>query len=39
MKDGDIAGLAVFQDPYAYVAVKQINGLQLCCNGKQWKER
>jgi len=23
MKDGDIAGLAVFQDPYAYVAVKQ----------------
>jgi beta-xylosidase len=26
MKDGDIAGLAVFQDPYAYVAVKQENG-------------
>ncbi len=25
MKDGDIAGLAVFQDPYAYIAVKQIN--------------
>ncbi len=23
MKDGDIAGLAVFQDPYAYIAVKQ----------------
>jgi len=26
MKDGDIAGLAVFQDPYAYIAVKQENG-------------
>jgi beta-xylosidase len=26
MKDGDIAGLAVFQDPYAYIAVKQMNG-------------
>jgi beta-xylosidase/enterochelin esterase-like enzyme len=26
MKDGDIAGLAVFQDPYAYLAVKQDNG-------------
>ncbi len=26
MKDGDIAGLAVFQDPYAYIAVKQNNG-------------
>jgi len=26
MKDGDIAGLAVFQDPYAYIAVKQIRG-------------
>lgn len=25
MKDGDIAGLAVFQDPYAYIAVKQVN--------------
>ena len=24
MKDGDIAGLAVFQDPYAYIAVKKI---------------
>lgn len=23
MQDGDIAGLAVFQDPYAYIAVKQ----------------
>jgi beta-xylosidase len=23
MKDGDVAGLAVFQDPYAYIAVKQ----------------
>lgn len=26
MKDGDIAGLAVFQDPYAYIGVKQTNG-------------
>ena len=26
MKDGDIAGLAVFQSPYAYIAVKQENG-------------
>lgn len=25
MKEGDIAGLAVFQDPYAFVAVKQTN--------------
>jgi len=26
MKDGDIAGLAVFQDPYAYIAVQKDNG-------------
>jgi beta-xylosidase len=26
MKDGDIAGLAVFQDPSAFIAVKQENG-------------
>ena len=26
MKDGDIAGLAVFQDPYGYIAVKQLQG-------------
>ena len=26
MKDGDIAGLAVFQNPYAFIAVKQENG-------------
>ncbi len=26
MRDGDVAGLAVFQDPYAYIAVKQENG-------------
>ncbi|MFN8257087.1 MAG: glycoside hydrolase 43 family protein [Bacteroidales bacterium] len=26
MKEGDIAGLAVFQDPYAFIAVKQNNG-------------
>ena len=26
MKDGDIAGIAVFQDPYAYIGVRQYNG-------------
>jgi beta-xylosidase len=26
MKDGDIAGIAVYQNPYAYIAVKQENG-------------
>ena len=26
MQDGDIAGLALFQDPYAYIGVKQIQG-------------
>jgi beta-xylosidase len=26
MKEGDIAGLAVFQDPYAYIDVKQTKG-------------
>lgn len=26
MVNGDIAGLAVFQDPYAYIGVKQLNG-------------
>jgi beta-xylosidase len=38
MKDGDIAGLAVLQDPYAYLAVKQIKGsryLVMVNNGKQ----
>jgi len=37
MKDGDAAGLAVFQDPYAYIAVKKYNGskfLVMCNNGK-----
>lgn len=28
MKDGDVAGLCVFQDPYAYIAIKQINGVK-----------
>ena len=28
MKDGDIAGLAVFQEPYAFIAVKQENGIR-----------
>jgi len=26
MRDGDLAGLAVFQDPYAFIAVKQEEG-------------
>jgi beta-xylosidase len=26
LKDGDIAGLAIFQDPYAFIGVKRING-------------
>jgi len=26
MKDGDVAGLCVFQDPYAYIAIKQNYG-------------
>ena len=37
MKDGDIAGLAVFQDPYAYIAVRQNRGskfLVMVNNGK-----
>jgi beta-xylosidase len=28
MKEGDIAGLAVFQDPYAYIGIKENNGKQ-----------
>jgi beta-xylosidase len=31
MKDGDIAGLAVFQDPYAFVAVKQLQNARYIC--------
>lgn len=37
MKDGDIAGFAVFQDPYAYIAVRQLNGkrdIVMVNNGK-----
>lgn len=37
MKDGDVAGLAIFQDPYAYIAVKQNKGskfLVMVDNGK-----
>ena len=26
MKEGDIAGLSIFQDPYAYIGIKKING-------------
>jgi beta-xylosidase len=28
MKDGDVAGLAIFQDPYAFIAVKQEAGVK-----------
>jgi beta-xylosidase len=38
MKDGDVAGLAVFQDPYAYVGVKKVSGknyLVMVNNGKE----
>ncbi|CAN5451784.1 glycoside hydrolase 43 family protein [soil metagenome] len=37
MQDGDIAGLAVFQDPYAFIAVKKENGksyVMMVNNGK-----
>lgn len=37
MKEGDVAGLAVFQNPYAYIAVKQTNGskyIVMVNNGK-----
>lgn len=38
MKDGDISGLAIFQDPYAFIAVKQVNGSKyiiMVNNGKE----
>jgi len=28
MKDGDVAGLAIFQDPFAYIGVKQVDGVK-----------
>ncbi len=28
MRDGDVAGLAVFQDPYAFIAVRQSGGVR-----------
>jgi beta-xylosidase len=37
MKDGDISGLTVFQEPYAFIAVRQENGLkyiEMVNNGK-----
>ena len=37
MKEGDIAGLAVFQYPYAYVGIKKVNGqnyIVMVNNGK-----
>ncbi|OGU34480.1 MAG: hypothetical protein A2068_02105 [Ignavibacteria bacterium GWB2_35_6b] len=38
MKDGDIAGLAIFQDPYGFIGVKKINGkkyITMVHNGSQ----
>jgi beta-xylosidase len=38
MKEGDISGLCVFQDPYAYIALKQLNGSKqviMVNNGKE----
>lgn len=38
LKEGDIAGLAIFQDPYAYIAVQQKDGkkrLVMAVNGKE----
>jgi beta-xylosidase len=37
MNDGDVAGLAVFQDPYAYIGIKKMNGrkyIVMVNNGK-----
>jgi beta-xylosidase len=37
MKEGDVAGLAVFQDPYAYIGMKKVNGqnyVTMANNGK-----
>jgi beta-xylosidase/enterochelin esterase-like enzyme len=37
MKDGDVAGLAIFQDPYAYIGIKKTDGLNyvvMVNNGK-----
>ncbi len=30
MQEGDVAGLAVFQDPYAYIGIKVIDGKKTC---------
>ena len=37
MKDGDIAGLAVFQDPYAYIGSKAKKRKQIHYDGEQWQ--
>ncbi len=37
LKHGDIAGLAIFQDPYAFIGVKRVNGMNyivMVNNGK-----
>ena len=35
MKEGDVAGLSVFQDPYAYIAIKMIDGQKKIVYGSQ----
>jgi len=38
MKEGDLAGLAIFQDPYAFIAVKQkknVRKIMMVNNGKE----
>ena len=37
MQDGDIAGLAIFQEPYAYIGIKQIDGKRYLYNLMQTK--
>lgn len=34
MKEGDVAGLSIFQDPYAYIGVKLIDGTKKLIYGK-----
>jgi beta-xylosidase len=37
MREGDVAGLAIFQDPYAYIGIKKVNGqnyIVMVNNGK-----
>ena len=38
MKEGDIAGLAAFQDPYCFHRNKEIERKELHPYGQQWQE-